>query len=68
MVIIPLTSSTEPNAELDKFSKWCLANRPAINTTKTFYMLFTNTTAKYQPLSRLTILNDNKYIKKKFLV
>ena len=57
------------NAELDKFSKWCLANRLTINTTKAFYMLFINTTAKYQPLSRLTILNDNitQVYKTKFL-
>ena len=47
------------NIELTKFSEWCLANRLTINTTKTYYMLFTNTIAKYQPLPRLTILNDD---------
>lgn len=31
------------NQELSAFAEWCLANRLAINTAKTFYMIFTNT-------------------------
>ena len=47
------------NAELSKFSDWCLANRLTVNTTKTYYMLFTNTITNYQPLPNLSILNDD---------
>ena len=49
------------NLELTAFSEWCLANPLTINTAKTFYMLFTNTTTKYQPLPRLTILRRLRY-------
>ena len=57
------------NLELSAFSEWCLANRLTINTDKTFYMLFTNTTTKYQPLPRLTILDKDitQVSKTKFL-
>ena len=47
------------NQELSAFVEWCLANRLTINTAKTYYMLFTNTTTKYQPLPRLTILDKD---------
>ena len=47
------------NSELVKFSEWCLANRLTVNTTKTYYILFTNVNMKYQPLPRLTILNED---------
>ena len=57
------------NQELAAFSEWCLANRLTINTAKTFYMLCTNTTTKYQPLPRLTILDKDitQVSKTKFL-
>lgn len=47
------------NRELVKFSEWCIANRLTVNTSKTYYMLFTNTTTKYQPLPNLSLLNDD---------
>ena len=47
------------NSELVKFSEWCLANGLTFNTTKTYYILFTNINMKYQPLPRLTILNED---------
>ena len=47
------------NIELKKFSNWCLANKLTVNTTKTYYMLFTKTITYYQPLPNLTILNDD---------
>ena len=57
------------NQELPAFAKWCLANRLTINITKTFYMLFTNTSTKYQPLPRLAILDKDitQVAKTKFL-
>lgn len=57
------------NRALSAFAEWCLANRLTINTTKTFYMLFTNTTTKYQPLPRLAILDEDitQVYKTKFL-
>ena len=57
------------NSELAKFSEWCLANRLTINTAKTLYVLFTNTTTKYQSLSRHSIVNDDiiQEYKTKFL-
>ena len=58
------------NQELSVFVEWCLANRLTINTAKTYYMLFTNTTTtKYQPLPRLTILDKDiiQVSKTKFL-
>ncbi len=47
------------NIELQKFSNWCLANKLTVNTSKTYYMLFTKTITYYQPLPNLTILNDD---------
>ena len=47
------------NRELVKFSEWCIANRLTVNTGKTYYMLFTNITTKYQPLPNLSLLNDD---------
>lgn len=65
----PTNLILKANTELDKFSKWCLANRLTINTSKTVYMLFTNTITKYQPLPKLSILNDHimQVYKTKFL-
>ena len=45
------------NTELQKFSKWCLANRLTVNTTKTYFILFSNSITIYQPLPNLSILN-----------
>ena len=47
------------NIELKNFSTWCLANKLTVNTSKTYYMLFTKTITYYHPLPNLTILNDN---------
>ena len=57
------------NQELSAIVEWCFANRLTINTAKTYYKLFTNTTTKYQPLPRLTILDKDitQVSKTKFL-
>ena len=57
------------NVELQKFSEWCLANRLTVNTSKTYYILFTNIITKYQPLPNLLILNESiqQVYKTKFL-
>ena len=55
----PTETINKANLELQKFSDWCLANRITVNTSKTYYMLFTNSITCYQPLPNLTILNDD---------